>query len=426
MRAMQVSAFSLPDTVGGTQVMLAAISRTLVSRGHEVTVFRFAAEGLLRTYETSRGHYLGAEVVSVGNDFSDLDSFRKLYRNDRIDAVFEAELLRLRPDVVHVHHLTCLSTGILDVLRRHGVPVVLSLWDFWLGCPRGQRIQDNLELCRKIDRKTCARCCARLWPQLFDGGGTEGDVAILQEYDAWIRRQLDEVDILAVPSASTRDEYRAWGLLRDKIDIVPCGLERKRFGRPGSARGTRLRVAYIGSVIPSKGAHVLVEAVQRLDPTSVQLDVFGEAFPWHGDAGYVDRLRALDCGSHQIRLHGRYEPQDVPGILANVDVLVVPGLWFETFCLTIREGFLAGVPVVTSRLGATAEAVEHEVTGLLVEPDDVEELAKALGRLRDDPALADRLASAPKPIDDTKTMVARFADLYDRALAVHARPGTFA
>jgi glycosyltransferase involved in cell wall biosynthesis len=233
--------------------------------------------------------------------------------------------------------------------------------------------------------------------------------------------------VLTAPSESTRHDYRAWGIERE-ICVVPCGLEHGAFQlarrpRGDRVRDDRLRVAYIGSVIPSKGAHVLVEAVQMLDPELVQLDVHGEAFPWHGDAGYPERLRRLDRGTHRITQHGRYEPGELPRILADVDVLVVPGLWFETFCLTIREGFLAGIPVVASRLGAMAEAIEHDVTGLLVEPGDAADLARALLRFIDDPTLADRLASAPKSIDDSGAMVARYLRLYDEAIDAVRRSG---
>jgi glycosyltransferase involved in cell wall biosynthesis len=51
-------------------------------------------------------------------------------------------------------------------------------------------------------------------------------------------------------------------------------------------------------------------------------------------------------------------------------VLVVPSLWWETFCLTIREGLMAGVPVVASDLGAMREALDGEEHGLLFRPGD--------------------------------------------------------
>ena len=53
-----------------------------------------------------------------------------------------------------------------------------------------------------------------------------------------------------------------------------------------------------------------------------------------------------------------FTEEDGPEILARIDVLVVPSVWYETFCITIREGFLAGAAVVASRLGAMAEAIE--------------------------------------------------------------------
>src|SRR5206468_6511433 len=60
-----------------------------------------------------------------------------------------------------------------------------------------------------------------------------------------------------------------------------------------------------------------------------------------------------------VRFHGRYEHHDLPALLAGLDVLVVPSLWWENSPLTVREGALAGLSVVVSQLGGLVEAVEE-------------------------------------------------------------------
>ncbi|MEO0480808.1 MAG: glycosyltransferase family 4 protein [Planctomycetota bacterium] len=416
MKVLHISSFSLPDTVGGTQVMVSALSRSLTARGHDVSIFRHAREGSLGLYETDWGRLGCADVYSVGNDFSDCSSFEWLYRNSRIDELFAEFLDDHAPDVAHVHHLTCLSTGILPLLKERGVPTVLSLWDFWLGCPRGQMIQDDLTLCASFDRRVCGSCCRRLWPHLIDGD--ESGYELMVDYDRWIKEQLQQVDVLATPSAHTRSMYLDWGVEREDIEVVPCGLEGRQNTRRVDRQREDLRVGYIGSVIPSKGAHVLIEAVQQMPADRVSLDIHGAISSWHNDSGYEERLRQLDQGTHRIRLHGRYEPAQVSDILAELDVLVVPGVWYETFCLTIREGFLAGVPVVVSRIGAMAEAIEDGVTGVLVEPGDAEDLARALEALRSQPELRQRISDAAKAVRTTESMVDQFESLYQRAMRV--------
>jgi glycosyltransferase involved in cell wall biosynthesis len=256
------------------------------------------------------------------------------------------------------------------------------------------------------------RCCARLWPNYLQ----PDDPAPMAEYDAWIRAKLEQVDMLTTPSQNTKDEYRAWGIDRD-IRVVEPGLDHHRFHRRQQRAGDTFRVACIGTVIPSKGAHVAMAAVQMLDPTRFSLDIRGDEPGWHADRDYGKRLRAAHRGTHRISFHGRYDNQALPGLLTQADVLVVPSLWHETYCLTIREGFLAGVPVIASRLGAMAEGIRDGETGLLFAPGDAADLAAKIQRLHDDRALYERLATSRKQVPTTEQMTDALLDVYAEAIS---------
>jgi len=88
---------------------------------------------------------------------------RDRYRHVEVDRQFGALLDRIEPDVVHVGHLSHLSTSLLLEASRRGVPVVLTLHDYWLMCPRGQFIQlrprnstDLWALCDGQEHRKCA------------------------------------------------------------------------------------------------------------------------------------------------------------------------------------------------------------------------------------------------------------------------------
>jgi glycosyltransferase involved in cell wall biosynthesis len=113
-----------------------------------------------------------------------------------------------------------------------------------------------------------------------------------------------------------------------------------------------------------------------------------------------------------VRFLGRLDRAAVWKLLGEVDVLLAPSLWYETYCYAVHEAFAAGVPVVASRLGVLADAVEDGVSGLLVSPGDVAGWQAALQRLVDDPAqLAIFRAglTAPPTLD---THVAQLEALY--------------
>jgi glycosyltransferase involved in cell wall biosynthesis len=336
----------------------------------------------------------------------------------------------LQPDVVHVHHLTCLSMSILERLRARGIPTVMTLHDFWMGCPRGQRITAGLELCPEIRLEKCVPCLRELWPHLLGKGrapeaATEereaGDRALLEEYHATVHRVLHGVDVLVTPSAFMRRMYEAYGVPAGRIRVVENGLPTRAFqGLRREARGAGpLRIGFIGSVLPSKGVHLLLGAVKRLgDPSSMRVDVWGEVLPFHHDRDYGQRLEVLRAGFESVvHLHGRYDNERVPEILSGFDVVVVPSLWYEAYALTIREAFLAGVVVVTANHGAMAEAVEDGVNGLLFEAGDEASLAQVLRRLLDDRQLLERLAVAAHPVRDEADTAAELLGVYEQMVS---------
>src|SRR5262249_28589053 len=77
---------------------------------------------------------------------------------------------RFRPDVAHVHHLTCLSTEIVSVLADRGIPCFVTLHDYWLMCHRGQLLDLELRVCDGPEASgSCGRCLGAVagsssWP----------------------------------------------------------------------------------------------------------------------------------------------------------------------------------------------------------------------------------------------------------------------
>lgn len=414
MKILFVNPFYLPDSIGGGQLHLYYLARALRRRGHQTALFRRDADAARADFEMRQDEHEGLAITAINYCFRDCDRFERIYRNPSIDRAFAEELDRFQPDVVHIHHLTCLSTGIVEVCREKRVPIVLSLHDFWLGCPRGQRIRDDLALCETIDRSTCATCCAKLWPSFFPDA--DQSRANFEAYDAWLQELFAQVDLLVSPSAYHARAFAAHGVDPHRIEVVENGLPFELFQlapkRQPRANGAPLRLGFIGSVIPSKGVHILIDAVQQLPAEAVELSIHGESFPWHLDQTYDQRLREQIRGTHRITMSGRYEPAAMPTLLSQLDALVIPGLWYEAFCLTIREGFLAQVPVVASRLGAMGEAIEDGRTGLLFQPGNAADLARVLRRLLDEPDLGAQLANAPKSVVSIDSMADRFLRHY--------------
>ena len=126
-----------------------------------------------------------------------------------------------------------------------------------------------------------------------------------------------------------------------------------------------LKIAYLGNIVPFKGAHVILREVLRLpDPGRAEVHIYGRPVneAYHEE---VTRL-ALELPEGRVVLHGGYRSdKELQEILSTVHLVVFPSLWEENYPLVVRETLLHGVPVVGSTLGGVPEAIEDGVTGFL-------------------------------------------------------------
>jgi glycosyltransferase involved in cell wall biosynthesis len=140
---------------------------------------------------------------------------------------------------------------------------------------------------------------------------------------------------------------------------------------------TGLLVGIVGRIQPYKGHEDLVFALSRLDPdvrARLKLLIIGS-----GDSAEMARLQRLADRlgvRDQVRFPG-YLPGDPVDLIAQLDLLVIATRSFEGFGLTLAEAFLAGTPILTTRVGAIPEFV-NETNGVLVNPGSPQEIADAL------------------------------------------------
>jgi glycosyltransferase involved in cell wall biosynthesis len=166
---------------------------------------------------------------------------------------------------------------------------------------------------------------------------------------------------------------------------------------------------------PWKGQALLIAALGRLgDRPGWVAWLAGGAQRPH-ERSYLERLRAAACAAgiaERVRFLG--ERTDVPRLLAAADIHCQPNTGPEPFGIAFVEALYAGLPVVTTQLGAAPEIVA-ESCGLLVPPDDPAALANALATLIADPEARARLGSAgperARLLCDPATALGRLSEL---------------
>lgn len=443
MRIVQVVQGLPPESLGGTEMYALSLSQELARQGHEVRIFSRSADPRKTEYSIEHTSLAGVAVTRLNNLFRRLPTFAQSYVNPAIARSFGAFLDACAPEIVHFHHLMYLSTTCMQEATRRGIPVVMTLHDYWLICQRGRFLKPDLSLCPGQTDEGCAQCFAhvlndklapvyqRLKPLLGAGSWLRDrlrhvhgryvasrppsaqSLQHIQQRMAHVREICCEVNLFLAPSRFLREQFLHFGIPADKIVFSECGLptqhELVERQRPA---GAPLIFAYIGVVDPVKGVHLLVEAFQPL--TRAELHIYGGETDY---APYPDRglfLTQLRRSPH-IRLMGRYENREVGRILSEVDVVVVPSIWYENAPLVIREAFLARKPVITAAFGGMQEWVQDGVTGLLFKPRDVADLRKKLEQCITDPDLVRGLSGHFPPVksitEDAHEMIARYQAL---------------
>jgi glycosyltransferase involved in cell wall biosynthesis len=176
--------------------------------------------------------------------------------------------------------------------------------------------------------------------------------------------------------------------LTGELELLPLGVDVARFTPAHREPPTgRLRVGFVGRLIPHKGVHVLLAAAALDD--RLDLDVYGA-----GPESEALEARAAALGiTDRVTFHGHVGESELPDIYPTFDVLAVPSVpvpgWLEQFGRVVVEAQAAGVPTVASASGALPDVVGD--TGLLVPPNDPGALCAALVRYLDEPGLWARL-----------------------------------
>lgn len=179
------------------------------------------------------------------------------------------------------------------------------------------------------------------------------------------------------------------------IAVIPNGIDLSRFqgqfrlkSRERFGLQSEFAVMTVARLEKVKGIRFLIDAVRSL---SCKLLIIGDGSERKNLELQVTSYKLQD----KVRFLGQVENEKVPEYLTAADCFVLPSLR-EGFGIAILEAMAAGAPVVASDIGGIPDIIENGVTGLLSEPGNPESIAKAIGRIYSDPALAKNLVESAK------------------------------
>lgn len=358
-----------PNYNAGSEVYSQSICEEL-SKSHKVSVFTREENPYSPDFEIRHtASHEGLDFYFVNNPHG-----KDGYRHKAIDDNFSKLISKIKPDVAHIGHLNHLSTRLVDELNEQNIPIVFTLHDFWLMCPRGQFLtraiggSDNFQLCEGQNDHKCANDCYKV----YFSGKPEDEFSDSSKWSSWVNSRMaetrsivDKVNLFIAPSNYLRNRFiNDFGIPERKIIYLDYGFPTDYLTQTTKSKDKKLfTFGYIGTHIPAKGINQLIEAFKEIDEPAV-LKIYGRR-----NGQNTAALQSLALSSkNEIHFEGEYINHNLANdVFSQVDCIVVPSIWAENSPLVIHEAQSCKMPVITADYGGMKEFVHHKVNGLLFE-----------------------------------------------------------
>lgn len=455
MRILQVIHQFPPFSSQGSEMHCLQLSQALLCHGDAVAVFHISNTVPRRPLRLERSTQGAIELFHCidGREYSRVADWPNAFLQES----FRRTLAAFAPEVVHFHNYLSLGDDLVGMARAAGAAVVYTIHDYGLICPNNLLMRQDGSLCGKSSPDFFQDCCplnirvsgggvppvrSRLpplfrWRQFATNQRRKVPRAVLKGMVALgemvlgapettavevkkafflgaTRRILEQTQIFIAPSAYLRERFLGCGLDPDRIVHERYGLLHfPRHSHRPSPDG-KLRLGYIGAFHAHKGLQVLLEAFKGL-ASRASLHIYGSSFGSPVSEAHFRRTTADPDGGFVV--HGRYDNARLGEILAGLDAIVVPSVWFENSPLTIQEAQIAGLPVITSNEGGMAELVRDGVDGLHFKLGDSADLHRVLLRVIENPAMLHILRRNAPSVPTIEEQAVRIRGHYLTALA---------
>jgi glycosyltransferase involved in cell wall biosynthesis len=398
---------------GGAETYTLALADLLRANGHEVLFFGMKhPENLPCEQERYFVDFIDFPTLnqekSLRNSWKVLN--RSIYYRQARDKLRQL-IDDLQPDLVHLQNIHAhLTPSIITEIRRAGLPVVWTLHDFKLICPENSFYSKD-RICEECRGGRFYRCAINRCKKESVGASA---VAALEAYVHAALGTCRQVDRFISPSMFLKKKFEEYGWVSPRIEFIrnflpdlgPCRTGGRNYG------------VYTGMLRLVKGVGTLLDALSQAgDPE----------FYIAGDGPMRDELenRAKALRLRNTTFLGHLDKPRLTELVDDCGYAVVPSEWYENCPYAVLELMAAGKPVIASNHGGLIELVENEHTGLLFDPKNASQLAKAIRRLADDGETRLHLGSAGRRVAEREfsptTHYLKLCHVYNELLNSPAR-----
>ena len=394
---------------GGVESYLFSLSEMQEKHGDQVFPFSMKHE---RNIATLYDDFFVTNVVTGG--FEGLSFRDKLKTIGRMFYSFEAReklsslVKEVRPDIAHVHGIYHqISPSILPLLKKHGIPTVMTVQDYKLICPN-YKFYSNDRVCEKCKKTQYFQAILN---KCIKSSYLASTICSLEMYvHRFLKIYERNIDVFICPSEWLKEKMIEYGLPATKLIHIPNCVDPDAYQPSYSSDNY---IVYFGRISEEKGLKTLVEAMKLA--RNAKLVIVGE--------GHLKEELMRHCelgGIENCDFVGYRNGEELLKMIKNSRFAVLPSEWYENCPLSVLEAFSCGKPVIGSDIGGIPELVDDGVDGLLFEPKNATDLAGKIEFLWDNPAMVLQMGkNARKKIEeeyDAERHYERIRDVYGSLL----------
>lgn len=356
MKVILFNAFYYPHIGGGAEVVFKEQAEGLLKRGYDVVVVTTHGEASVKTEVVDgvcvkRVPYSNLYWAYRVKNKPILDKIRwhlKDTYNLSIKKYVGKILDEEKPDLAICHNLCGLSISVWDALRERNIKIIQEIHDQYMTC-----INSNAFNKGRYCENPCGQCKS---------------FRLLHKYKS------SHVDSVIGVSKFVLDRFVNLGFYKNaKLYVLHNARDFPLVSVRHWESGKPLRIGFIGNVSRVKGVDILVKAFTQTK-LNATLTIAGMA----SDQPFLKELETFKKKDDRINIVGFMNSQE---FYKQVDIVVIPSVWPDTFPTVAFEACANNVPVICSRIGGLPEIVQQEVNGKLFTPGNVGELSEILNSL---------------------------------------------
>lgn len=342
MHLLVTNVFFDPFSYGGATVVAEEVVRELARKTDwQITVVSVSSSLGIEPYHMVRTQGAGVDhiIISVPQLLAGADN----YLNSQVEMIFEQLVNSITPDVVHAHCVQNIGAGGLRAVNAQGIPLIISVHDFWWLCERQFMITGKGRYCRRerINPDLCASCV--------------DSISSNRARDRILRDVLNNASVITYPSRFARDLHERSGIDESRGIVWPNGVRLPNptfFERQAERRlrDPRLSFGFVGGPSQIKGWPVIKEAFNKLDRNDFIVNVVDASADrsWWRQGDFSDL-------PGEWRISPRYTQERLDDFYVEIDALLFLSQWKETFGLALREAAARGLDIVQTEGGGTTE-----------------------------------------------------------------------